>query len=87
MVEITATEASKGFSDMLDAVEHRGESFTITRNGHVVATVQPAERKRWSFAELVDFFRENPPDESWADDMEKVREWVGNDLPRDPWSE
>jgi len=27
MAEITATEASRRFADMLDAVEHRGESF------------------------------------------------------------
>src|SRR5688572_4920967 len=31
MAEISATEASKRFADLLDAVEHRGETFTVVR--------------------------------------------------------
>lgn len=35
MSEISATEASKRFSDLLDAVEQRGETFTVVRRGGV----------------------------------------------------
>lgn len=38
---MTATEASRGFSDLLDAVES-GETVRLTRGGHVVAEVRPA---------------------------------------------
>ena len=43
MRTMTATEASRGFSDLLDAVE-RGESVTVTRNGKPVAVFTPARR-------------------------------------------
>ena len=38
---MTATEASRNFSDLLDAIE-RGETVTITRGHHAVAEVRPA---------------------------------------------
>ena len=41
MRTVTATHASRGFSDLLDAVE-RGESVQVTRAGHVVAELRPA---------------------------------------------
>ncbi|WP_029144984.1 type II toxin-antitoxin system Phd/YefM family antitoxin [Microbacterium luticocti] len=44
MRTITATEASRRFSDLLDAVEG-GEGVTITRGGHAVAEIHPARRR------------------------------------------
>jgi prevent-host-death family protein len=44
MRTMTATEASRGFSDLLDAVE-RGETIRITRGGETIAEVTPARRK------------------------------------------
>lgn len=41
MRTVTATHASRGFSDLLDAVEH-GQTISITRAGHVVAEIRPA---------------------------------------------
>jgi len=41
MRTVTATHASRGFSDLLDAVE-RGETVQVTRAGHVVAELRPA---------------------------------------------
>jgi prevent-host-death family protein len=38
---MTATQASRGFADLLDAVA-RGETVSITRAGHVVAEIRPA---------------------------------------------
>ena len=42
MSEISATEASKRFSDLLDAVEYRGETFTVVRYCRIIATIAPA---------------------------------------------
>jgi len=50
MSKISATGASKRFADMLDAVEHRGETFTVVRRGRVIATAPPA--RRTTLAEL-----------------------------------
>jgi antitoxin (DNA-binding transcriptional repressor) of toxin-antitoxin stability system len=41
MPDVTATEASRRFADLLDGVEHRGERYTIIRRGHVVAELAP----------------------------------------------
>jgi prevent-host-death family protein len=41
---MTATEASRNFSDLLDAIE-RGETVTITRGNHPVAEIGPAHRR------------------------------------------
>ncbi|MBI4260921.1 MAG: type II toxin-antitoxin system prevent-host-death family antitoxin, partial [Actinobacteria bacterium] len=46
MEEISATDAARRFSELLDGVEHRGESFTIRRRGRVVARVVPATGAR-----------------------------------------
>ena len=40
MKTMTATEASRHFSDLLDAVE-RGETITIVRGSHPVAEIGP----------------------------------------------
>lgn len=40
MRTMTATHASRGFSEVLDAVE-RGETIRISRAGHVVAELRP----------------------------------------------
>jgi prevent-host-death family protein len=44
MRTMTATEASRSFSDLLDAIE-RGETVTITRGNHPVAEIGPARRR------------------------------------------
>jgi antitoxin (DNA-binding transcriptional repressor) of toxin-antitoxin stability system len=41
---MTATEASRNFSDLLDAIE-RGETVTITRGNHAVAEIAQARRR------------------------------------------
>jgi prevent-host-death family protein len=43
MPEVSATDAARNFSDLLDAVEHRGEHFTIVRRGKVVAQLDPMQ--------------------------------------------
>ncbi len=42
MTEVTATEASRRFADLLDGVEHRGERYTIVRRGRIIAQLEPA---------------------------------------------
>jgi prevent-host-death family protein len=67
MRTMTATEASRKFSDLLDAVE-RGETFTITRGSRAVAEIVPARRRTGATlrAALADI---PPPDDRFADDI------------------
>jgi prevent-host-death family protein len=75
MSEISATEASKRFADVLDAVEHRGESFSVVRRGRVVATILPT--RRGTGADLRRILREHPPDDRWADELRDLRQFIG----------
>ena len=42
MTTITARDASRGFSALLDRVEHDGEEYTVERDGRVIARIVPA---------------------------------------------
>ena len=83
MEEITATEASKRFADMLDAVEHSGKSFTVVRRGRAIAVVSPASPS--TLGQLREFVRAHKPDSDWERDLAEIRR-AGGEAPRsDPW--
>jgi prevent-host-death family protein len=84
MPEISATDASKRFADMLDAVEHRGETFTVVRRGRPIATIAPASRA--TMAELREFLKNHQPDDAWDNDLADVRRFVGSAPTEDQWS-
>ena len=85
MTEISATDASKGFADMLDAVEHHGETFTVVRRGRPIATVAPARRS--TLAQLRSFLAEHRPDDAWEKDLADVRRLVGSAPVNDRWND
>lgn len=72
MKEIPATEAARNFSDVLDAVEHRGEEFAIRRRGKVVAKLVPAE-SRSTLTTLSEILKRYPVDEDYWKDIVEVR--------------
>jgi prevent-host-death family protein len=84
MRTITATEASRRFSDLLDAIE-RGETITITRGRHPVAEIGPARRRTGADlrAALVDI---TPPDDSFGEDIADALALVTTEE-RDPWAD
>mgnify|MGYP001594976776 CR=1 FL=1 len=46
---VSATEAVRKFSEILNSIKYRGESFTIVRGGKPIASISPVEsssRKR-----------------------------------------
>jgi prevent-host-death family protein len=71
MPDISATDAARNFADLLDAVEHRGEKYTIVRRGKAIAHLEPTSRGRGLDAKAV--LRRNPPDADWISDLEGVR--------------
>jgi prevent-host-death family protein len=85
VTEISATDASKRFADVLDAVEHRGESFTVVRRGRAIATVAPSRRS--TLGELRGFVRDHAPDSEWGDDVADLRRFVGGAPMSDPWKD
>lgn len=85
MREITATEAAKRFSDLLDAVEHRGESFVVVRRGQAIASIAPAPTA--TGATLKTILAAHPPDDEWADEVRELREFAGDARGSDPWND
>jgi antitoxin (DNA-binding transcriptional repressor) of toxin-antitoxin stability system len=85
---VTATVAAKHFRQVLDAVEHHGDTFQVERHGRLVATIGPAEggaRRRVSWAEARAALLAGPQaDDDFASDLAEVRVQVGV-LPLDPW--
>jgi len=43
MKTITATEAVRNFSEILNSIKYTGADYTIVRGGKPVATIRPAE--------------------------------------------
>lgn len=71
MTEISATDASRSFSDVLDAVEHRGERFTILRRGRVVARLEPVATANGKAVK--DLLRSRRLDPGFRDDVLATR--------------
>jgi prevent-host-death family protein len=79
--EIPATEAARNFSEVLDAVEHRGEEFTIRRRGKLVAKLMPMDGGS-TLATLSEILKRHPADEDYWKDIREVRALlVDRDIP------
>lgn len=81
MKQLSATDASRRFSEVLDDVERAGESYTVVRHGRAVATIGPA--KGGTGKALKDALRAHRPDKAWANDLRELREGLGPVT--DPW--
>jgi len=77
MSEITATDAARKFADLLDAVEHDGQRYTITRRGKAIAHIEPVSRGRG--ADAKELLRRHRPDADWSTDLNEVRELLDVD--------
>jgi prevent-host-death family protein len=83
MKEISATEASRGFAEVLDAVEHRGESFLIRRNGRAVARIEPATGATGHTVK--ELLATAPRDPRWAGELRALRASLPAEVPN--WDE
>jgi len=73
--QLSATDAARRFSEVLDRVEQTGESYVVVRHGRPVATIGPAGAGTGKA--LKDVLRANRPDPDWADELRELRELVG----------
>ena len=71
MKNLTATEAARRFSDVLDAVENRGETFVVVRRGRPVATIAPAPAG--AGRAVKELLRQAPRDPQWVEEVERMR--------------
>jgi antitoxin (DNA-binding transcriptional repressor) of toxin-antitoxin stability system len=83
---VSATEAVRTFSDLLNRIRYRGEEFIVERAGEPVCRMAPASpTRRLSLRELVSVLRDIPgADASYASDVRLAVRRQGR-LPRSPW--
>ncbi len=71
MKRITATEAARQFSDLLDSIERDGETVVVERRGQAVASISPAPRA--SGRAVKDLLASSDADPEWADELAVLR--------------
>ncbi|MEX1357143.1 MAG: type II toxin-antitoxin system prevent-host-death family antitoxin [Gaiellaceae bacterium] len=83
MGKLTATEAARNFSALLNRVA-AGEEIEIVRSGAPVAVISPPRIRFLSAERLRELLASAPPvDEDFADDLRALRADVGP--PEDAW--
>jgi prevent-host-death family protein len=83
MPRITATEAAREFSAVLNRVS-AGEVVEVTRSGAPVAVISPPTTRLLSAEGFRELVKSAPrPDEEFAGDVAAIRAGVG--APGDPW--
>lgn len=82
-MKLTATAASKEFSDMLSRVA-AGETIEIERHGHTVAVIIPPQRGHLGGADLLAVLDQLPvPDGGFGADVARLSELTRP--PVEPW--
>jgi len=79
--QLSATDAARRFSDVLDSVEADGETFVVVRHGRAIARIGPAAAG--TGLALKETLREHRPDPAWAGELRELRQAVGPGT--DPW--
>jgi prevent-host-death family protein len=84
VARLTATEAARNFSEVLNRVG-AGEEIEIVRNGAPVAVLAPPRARLLPASRLRALLAALPNvDEAFADDLRRIRREVGP--PEDPWA-
>lgn len=78
MPDITATEAARRFSDVLDSIEHDKARYTIIRRGKAVASLEPISTGRG--ADVKGMLRRHAADKRWSNDLREMRELIEIDV-------
>ncbi|MDG3009500.1 type II toxin-antitoxin system prevent-host-death family antitoxin [Rhodococcus sp. D2-41] len=86
MREMSASEASRCFSAVLDSAE-RGETIVVTRAGRRVAVIAPAPQSNGAALRAVfDRWRDNSAlDGAFESHVHAAREAAAAELDTDPW--
>ena len=83
--KISATKAARNFSDLVNRVYYKGETFVVERGGEPVCKISPAAPERFTGAEFVEPLSKLPrPDHEYFDviELNKKQEPLGPS----PWA-
>jgi antitoxin (DNA-binding transcriptional repressor) of toxin-antitoxin stability system len=72
-LHISATETARRFSEFMNRVYYRGESFIVERGGKPMCEILPAQPPRFSGRALADLIQSLPkPDKEYLTLVEKM---------------
>lgn len=70
--EISATDAARRFSEVVNRVRYRNETFVVKRAGEAVCEIVPVHPATFTGRELVELLRSLPhPDKDYLDAVER----------------
>jgi antitoxin (DNA-binding transcriptional repressor) of toxin-antitoxin stability system len=83
---VSATEAVRSFSDLLNRIRYRGEEFVVERAGEPICRMTPAgPTKALSLRDLASLLKQIPkPDAGYASEVRRASRSQGRP-PRSPW--
>ena len=82
---MSATDAARNFSEILNRVLYRGEAFVIERSGTPICEIRPARPVRFTGRDLVELFKSLPAvDADYLDTVEELTRSQPS-LPEGPW--
>ena len=82
---VSATRAAREFSELLNRVRYRGETFVIERGGEPVGRLTPAAPPKCTLADFVAFLRDSPkPDPGYWETLAVITKRQPK-LPKSPW--
>ena len=83
--KVSATEASRNFSELLNRICYRGEHFVVMRGGRPICELRPAAAPTFCGADLVMLLRSLPQvDEGYLSAVEEASRHQPF-LPESPW--
>jgi hypothetical protein len=83
---ISATAAARSFSELLDRVCYRGESFVIERGGEPICEMSHVKPLRFTGTDFVALLESLPkPDPTFWDAVEDATRQAPAAVPESPW--
>jgi prevent-host-death family protein len=71
MKTVNATEVARNFSEVLDGVEHRRQTYVVTRAGKPIARITPVPSANG--LEVKRLLRDHTADTSWPAELATLR--------------
>jgi antitoxin (DNA-binding transcriptional repressor) of toxin-antitoxin stability system len=71
MKTVNVTEVVRNFSEVLDGVEHRHQTYVVTRGDKPIARITPVPSANGF--EVKRLLRDQTPDAAWASDLAALR--------------
>ncbi len=86
MRTISAAKAARSFSEILNRVKYRRESFVVERNRVPICRIEPIDSPTpLTTNNFAQFWANLPrPDDRFADDLERIHH-LFRELPRSAW--